>query len=149
MLTPLDDLPIHQVAETMATVGTSDRNFYDRYYFNLHGCSDELFLIMGIGQYPNLGVQDAFACVRRGDKHRVVGRPAARAAGFEERTCHAAGQTNGDCTFEEGATSDTPGAYLDNNFVEGFTLFRNHVKTSFGVMITQVNVNSQTLTKPC
>ena len=40
---------------------TSDRNFYDRYYFNCHPCSDELFLVMGMGQYPNLGVQDAFA----------------------------------------------------------------------------------------
>ena len=35
--------------------------------------------------------------------------------------------TKGNGTFEECATSDTPGAYLDNNFVEGFTLFRNHV----------------------
>src|SRR2546430_10706774 len=72
MLSPMDDYPLHQIAEPIRNVGTSDRNFYDRYYFNLHGGSDELFLIMGIGQYPNLGVQHAFACVRRGDKHRVV-----------------------------------------------------------------------------
>ncbi|HKA92945.1 MAG TPA: hypothetical protein VKE97_04020, partial [Acidimicrobiia bacterium] len=72
MLSPMDDYPLHQIAEPIRNVGTSDRNFYDRYYFNMHGCSDELFLIIGIGQYPNLGVQDAFACVRRGDKHRVV-----------------------------------------------------------------------------
>jgi hypothetical protein len=72
MLSSMDDYPLHQVAEPIRNVGTSDRNFYDRYYFNLHGCSDELFLIMGMGQYPNLAVQDAFACVRRGDKHRVV-----------------------------------------------------------------------------
>lgn len=72
MLTPLDDLPIHQVAETMATVGTSDRNFYDRYYFNLHGSSDELFLIAGLGQYPNLGVSDAFVALTRGGTQTVV-----------------------------------------------------------------------------
>ena len=72
MLSPLDDLPIHQVAQPIRQPGTSDRNFYDRYYFNCHPCSDELFLIMGMGQYPNLGVQDAFALVRRGDEHRVV-----------------------------------------------------------------------------
>ena len=29
-------------------------------------------MVMGLGQYPNLGVQDAFACVRRGDAHHVV-----------------------------------------------------------------------------
>jgi len=72
MLSSMDDYPLHQVAETIRHVGTSDRNFYDRYYFNLHACSDELFMVMGLGQYPNLGVQDAFAVVRRGTKHRVV-----------------------------------------------------------------------------
>ena len=72
MLSSMDDYPLHQIAEPIRNVGTSDRNFYDRYYFNLHGSSDELFMVMGMGQYPNLGVQDAFACVRRGDKHRVV-----------------------------------------------------------------------------
>lgn len=72
MLSPLDDLLIHQVAQPIRQPGTSDRNFYDRYYFNCHPCSDELFLIMGMGQYPNLGVTDAFALVRTGDEHRVV-----------------------------------------------------------------------------
>lgn len=72
MLSPLDDLPVHQVAETMATVGTTDRNFYDRYYFNMHNCSDELFVIMGLGQYPNLGTTDAFLTAVHGDTQRVV-----------------------------------------------------------------------------
>ena len=72
MLTPGDDFPIHQVAEPIRHVGTSDRNFYDRYYFNAHNCSGDLFLVLGLGLYPNLGTQDAFAVVRRGEKHRVV-----------------------------------------------------------------------------
>jgi hypothetical protein len=72
MLSPLDDYPIHQVAEVMRHVGTSDRNFYDRYYFNAHPCAGDLFLITGMGQYPNLGVADAFAVVRRGPLHQVV-----------------------------------------------------------------------------
>jgi hypothetical protein len=72
MLSSMDDYPLHQIADTICHVGTSDRNFYDRYYFNVHACSDELFLVMGMGQYPNLGVQDAFAVVRRGRTHRVV-----------------------------------------------------------------------------
>ncbi len=72
MLSKMDDYPLHQVSETIRHVGTSDRNFYDRYYFNLHGSSDELFMVMGMGQYPNLAVQDAFAVVRRGDAHVVV-----------------------------------------------------------------------------
>lgn len=72
MLSSMDDHPLHQIAETIRHVGTSDRNFYDRYYFMLHSCSDELLMVMGLGQYPNLGVQDAFAVVRRGRQHRVV-----------------------------------------------------------------------------
>jgi len=67
-----DDFPVHQNPDPIRFVGTSDRNFYDRYYFNLHASSDELFMVMGLGQYPNLGVQDAFAVVRRGSDHKVV-----------------------------------------------------------------------------
>jgi hypothetical protein len=72
MLSAGDDYPIHQVAEPIRNAFSSDRNFYDRYYFNLHGSSDELFMVMGLGQYPNLAVQDALCLVRRGTKHHVV-----------------------------------------------------------------------------
>jgi hypothetical protein len=71
-LSPADDYPIHQAAEVIRHPATSDRNFYDRYYFMLHASSDEFMMIMGLGQYPNLGVQDAFVLVRRGTMHRVV-----------------------------------------------------------------------------
>ncbi|MEX2255097.1 MAG: hypothetical protein WEC34_06640 [Acidimicrobiia bacterium] len=71
-LSSWDDFPVHQVADTVRHVGTSDRNFYDRYYFNMHASTDELFMVMGLGQYPNLGVTDTFACVRRGDMQHVV-----------------------------------------------------------------------------
>lgn len=71
-LSSWDDFPVHQISEPVRHVGTSDRNFYDRYYFNLHASSDELFLVTGLGQYPNLGVQDAFAVIRRGPRHLVV-----------------------------------------------------------------------------
>lgn len=72
MLSQMDDYPLHQAAETIRHAATSDRNFYDRYYFNMHASSDELFMVMGMGQYPTLGVQDAFAVVRCGDAHHVV-----------------------------------------------------------------------------
>lgn len=71
-LSSWDDYPVHQVAETVRHAATSDRNFYDRYYFNCHSNDGEAFLIFGMGQYPNLGVQDAFACVVHGSTHRVV-----------------------------------------------------------------------------
>lgn len=72
MLTPLDDYLAHQIPDTFDHVGTSDRNFFDRYYFNAHPCGDELLLIFGIGQYPNLGVTDAYAALSyKGIQHVV------------------------------------------------------------------------------
>ena len=44
-----DDFPVHQTSEYVRHVATSDRNFYDRYYFNLHGSSDEVMTIFGLG----------------------------------------------------------------------------------------------------
>ncbi|MCU0267273.1 MAG: hypothetical protein MUF83_01365 [Acidimicrobiales bacterium] len=72
MLSAGDEYPIHQVAEPIRHAGTSDRNFYDRYYWNLHPCSGEYFVVMGMGVYPNLGVHDAFLLLRRGTTHQVV-----------------------------------------------------------------------------
>ncbi|HEX5121120.1 MAG TPA: hypothetical protein VFW65_38535 [Pseudonocardiaceae bacterium] len=72
MLSPLDDYPAHQVAEPIRYVGTSDRNFYDRYYFNCFPVGGQLMLAFGLGQYPNLGVTDAFAAVAVAGRHKVV-----------------------------------------------------------------------------
>lgn len=71
-LSPMDEFLAHQTCETFDRVFTSDRNFYDRHYFNLHGCSDELFLITGMGRYPNLGTTDAFVSVSHGETIYVV-----------------------------------------------------------------------------
>ena len=64
----LDEYPVHQVPLPMSRTGTSDRNFYDRCYFNAHARTGEIFLVTGLGVYPNLGVIDAYAAVRRGDQ---------------------------------------------------------------------------------
>jgi hypothetical protein len=71
-LSPADDLPIHQIAEPIAVVGTSDRHFYDRYYFFGHHCSDEVAITAGLGQYPNLGVADGFVAVTQGGRQEVL-----------------------------------------------------------------------------
>lgn len=71
-LSPLDEFLAHQTPDTIDHVGTSDRNFYDRYYFNMHASSDELFVITGLGQYPNLGVTDAFITVSIGHEQHTV-----------------------------------------------------------------------------
>ena len=71
-ISPMDEYLAHQTSETFDFVATSDRNFYDRYYFNCHASSDEIFLVTGMGQYPNLGVTDAFVAVSKGDTQYVV-----------------------------------------------------------------------------
>ena len=67
MLGPMDEYPVHQVPQPIARPGSSDRNFYDRSYFNAHDRTGDIFVITGLGYYPNLGVKDAFFLVRRGD----------------------------------------------------------------------------------
>jgi hypothetical protein len=71
-LSSWDDFPVHQAPEFIAHPGTSDRNFYDRYYFNMHPSTDEWFAVLGFGQYPNLGVVDAFIDVRLGGAQHIV-----------------------------------------------------------------------------
>jgi hypothetical protein len=77
MPAPLDEFPIHQTPLPMSRVVTSDKNFYDRSYFNALdqgslGSDDNVFLVSGFGVYPNLGVTDAFAVARRGDRQWAV-----------------------------------------------------------------------------
>ena len=71
-LSALDDLFVHQIPEPVRHVGTSDRNFYDRHYFNVHACSGDFFIILGLGQYPNLGTQDGFVSLREGDRQTTL-----------------------------------------------------------------------------
>lgn len=72
MISKMDDYPVHQIADLMRFTGTSDRNFYDRYYFNIMNKEEDVFIVFGLGQYPNLGTQDCFLLVRHGDNHHVL-----------------------------------------------------------------------------
>ena len=64
----LDEYPIHQSPHSLRHVPSSDRNFYDRCYFNAHDRTGDIFMVTGGGVYPNLGVIDAFVAVRRGGR---------------------------------------------------------------------------------
>jgi len=72
VLTNLDDYPIHQFAEPMRYVATSDRNFYDRYYFMGFEIGGAAMFIAGLGVYPNLGVIDAFLAIMHQGRYTVV-----------------------------------------------------------------------------
>lgn len=58
MLTPADDYPLHQTPEPMAYAG-SDRNFYDRFFFNGYSADGAVFFAAALGVYPQLNIMDA------------------------------------------------------------------------------------------
>ena len=58
MLSKADDYPVHQLPEPIATAGT-DRNFYDRYFFNGYSADGRVFFAAALGVYPHLNVMDA------------------------------------------------------------------------------------------
>lgn len=71
MLTWGDDYPIHQTPEPIAFSG-SDRNFYDRYFFNGYSADGSVFFATALGVYPHLDVIDtAFCVVADGKQHNV------------------------------------------------------------------------------
>ncbi len=72
MLTPLDDYLAHQIPEAFDAVGTTDRNFFDRYYFNCHDLGGKVFMVFGMGVYPNLNVIDAFVSIVYEGKQHVI-----------------------------------------------------------------------------
>jgi hypothetical protein len=64
VLTKGDEYPIHQRPEPIAFSG-SDRNFYDRFFFNLHRHDGSGFVALAFGVYPHLNVADAHASALR------------------------------------------------------------------------------------
>ena len=60
-LTKGDDYPIHQTSEPIAYAGT-DRNYYDRYFFNGYGMEGDAFFAVAFGVYPHLNIADAAFC---------------------------------------------------------------------------------------
>jgi hypothetical protein len=63
-LTKGDDFPIHQTSEPIAFAGT-DRNFYDRYFFNAYPMAGDDYFALAFGVYPHLNIADASVCVIR------------------------------------------------------------------------------------
>jgi hypothetical protein len=71
MLTKADDYPLHQTPEPIAFAG-SDRNFYDRYFFNGYSADGALFFAAAMGFYPQLGIADAaFSLIIDGVQHNI------------------------------------------------------------------------------
>ncbi|MER5889887.1 hypothetical protein ABT160_39185 [Streptomyces sp. NPDC001941] len=69
---PLDEYPVHQAPLSMKHHVSGDRNAYDRCIFQVFDHAGRTLLIAGLGVYPNLGVIDAYATVRSGDRIHAV-----------------------------------------------------------------------------
>ena len=72
MLTAADEFLTHQTPYTFDRVFTSDRNFYDRYFFNGYRRDGGVYFGVAMGMYPNLGVMDTAFSVSYKGKQRVV-----------------------------------------------------------------------------
>lgn len=71
MITAGDEYPIHQTAEPIAVAGT-DRNFYDRYFFNGYNGDGSIFFAAAMGVYPHLNIIDcAFSVLKDGKQSSV------------------------------------------------------------------------------
>ena len=71
MITAGDEYPIHQTAEPVAVAGT-DRNFYDRYFFNGYSADGSTFFAAAMGVYPHLNIIDgAFSILKDGKQSSV------------------------------------------------------------------------------
>ena len=65
VLTKGDEYPVHQTPEPIAYSGT-DRNFYDRYFFNGYEPDGGNFFAAAFGVYPQLGIVDGVIEAPRG-----------------------------------------------------------------------------------
>ena len=69
MLNKLDDYPVHQTPEPLAQPATSDRNHYDRTWYNGYAADGGYYFGIGMAVYPHRGVLDcAFSVVRPGGR---------------------------------------------------------------------------------
>ncbi len=71
-LVPADDHLNHQIADTFATVGQSDRSWTEKVCATAYARDGSLQLAMGLGKYTNRGVIDAYAGISRGDEQWTV-----------------------------------------------------------------------------
>lgn len=66
MISAYDDFCLHQTPNYVRVPGTTDRNFYDRYFFSGYRPDGGLMFGVAFGRYPNRFVQDAHFTVAVG-----------------------------------------------------------------------------------
>jgi len=88
VLSRFDDYPIHQTPEPVAMPASSDKDVYERYWFNGYSTAGDLYFGVGTALYPHLGIRDCgLSLVVDGVQHafhascRAVGDPVDQVVG--------------------------------------------------------------------
>lgn len=72
MISRFDDFCVHQTPDYLRVPGTTDRNFYDRYFFSGYTVDGTVMFGFAFGRYPNRFVQDAhFTVAINGHQHSL------------------------------------------------------------------------------
>lgn len=72
MISAFDDFCVHQTPGYLRIPGTTDRNFYDRYFFSGYSVDGSVMFGFAFGRYPNRYVQDAhFTVAINGQQHSL------------------------------------------------------------------------------
>jgi hypothetical protein len=87
VLTELDDLLTHQTFETHDRVFLDDPRWTERFIFEVHDRTGEVFLFAGLGIYPNTGYMDGFSICWHDGRQRNL--RAGRELGDDRWTLHA------------------------------------------------------------
>jgi len=64
-ITEKDEYLIQQAADTVDLGVNEDPDFMDRLYFGCHNPEGTLFLVAGLGTYPNINIMDGYVIVRQ------------------------------------------------------------------------------------
>jgi hypothetical protein len=71
-LVPADELLVHQIADTFATISQSDRSWTEKIWATTADRDGSMQVTFGLGVYPNRGVMDGFAGISRGVEQWTV-----------------------------------------------------------------------------
>ncbi|MDX6235094.1 MAG: hypothetical protein QOH68_4261 [Nocardioidaceae bacterium] len=72
MLSPYDELPIHQTPYPVSIVANTDLGFDDGYYFGAFSAAEQSFLFSGLRISPNTDLVGGYLGLMRGGRQRTV-----------------------------------------------------------------------------
>jgi len=81
MLIKFDDYPLHQTAEPLSYLATSERNAYGRYWYNAYDFGGEFYIGVAFAMYPNREVMDGAVSIVRKDGNQDSFRASRRLRG--------------------------------------------------------------------